>query len=250
MMDDNGLAFSNPTYGQSASYRPVPKPRLSLKKKKKKSNEEQAKQITMNDDISNDFSIIVDPVESNRRSSSLNDIRMTILLEEINSLNDSLQQNLLISSSDYVDINNDEKKKTLDCSDSINNESKSLIKKKKKIPISRELLKEFEKEDYEITVPDNLFELSKNSIELSSTPSSSPVPVPSSRNLYSGHNENKTKALKTPPSPPKKPKTLKNNDNKSQIKHSGNKAKPDDDRPPELPPRKPPRLGTKVIIIL
>lgn len=236
-MDDNGLAFSNPTYGQSASYRPVPKPRLSLKKKKKFYEEEQSK-ITMMNNIENELTIMVNPMESNRRSSSLNDIRMTILLEEINSLNDSLQQNLFIATSDYVDIGNEKKNNLNSSSNFISNESKLFNLKKKKIPISEELLEmSFEKEDYEITSPNN--DSSASSIELSPAPSSQ-IPF---KHSYPNHNENKSIPLKAPPSLPKKSKTLKNDDNKSQNKQYANKSNSDDSGPPELPPRKPVRIG-------
>ncbi|OTF75388.1 hypothetical protein BLA29_003145 [Euroglyphus maynei] len=132
----NSLAFSNPIYGK-ISYRPIPKPRLSKKKydqtKKQQNNDSSPVQEKQQQSLH----------DEQHRSSSLclSDIHMTQLLEEINTLTDSLQRNFSSLPGNVDNSNNNEQESNETTTTNTSNDEiqRRTIIKRKKIPVRSDL---------------------------------------------------------------------------------------------------------------
>lgn len=275
MDQQNPLAFSNPIYGR-INYRPIPKPRLSKKQSNQTKNQQNSDDNNDNDSspVQEKQSSILHDVNQQYRSSSLclSDIRMTQLLEEINTLTDSLQKNFK-SLPENVDNNNNNTNNNDDLKSneitttsstthtSYNDEiQRRTIIKRKKIPVRSDLFNiSFNNNDNANSLDDNV---NTTNLILPSTLTSitdvlnsetdkpitssgdSGVFLMASQKLVSDNDENVNR---------------ENLENKSKIDKIATTIKEEVesetkskqiaiDEPPKLPPRKPSRSGKNFLL--
>lgn len=262
----NSLAFSNPIYGK-ISYRPIPKPRLSKKKydqtKKQQNNDSSPVQEKQQQSLH----------DEQHRSSSLclSDIHMTQLLEEINTLTDSLQKNFssLPGNVDNSNNNNndDDEQESNETTTTTTNTSNDEIQrrtiiKRKKIPVRSDLFNiSFNNNDnVDDSFDDNVNTInplpstslndvlkSETDKPITSSGDSGVFLMASQKSVFDndgdGNQENNSGTNMKNQSEIDEIATTMKESIKSETKSIVNIKQTEFDEPPKLPPRKPSRSG-------